>query len=187
MRLSLLAVLLWSLAAAAQQVNPDAALVADFEKRIDDYMKVYKTAASGLPALKPNASPEKIGHQQHELTEHLHRARKGVPQGSIFTPEIAGEFRRLLAMAMDGSAKRIQSSLRHAEPVRTKARLRVNEQYPRNVPLQSMPPTLLANLPQLPPELSYRLVGNYLALIGVKTNLIVDFMATSTQSPSAKP
>jgi hypothetical protein len=173
----ILLTLLFAALGSAQQVNPDAALIADFEKRVDEYMKLSKTAAAGLPALKPNASAEKLAHNQHELTEKIHHARKGMPQGMLFTPEISAEFRRLIKIAMaGGDAARVNSSLKHAEPVRMKARLKVNDQYPRNVPLQSMPPTLLSNLPHLPPELSYRLVSEYLVLLDVKTNLIVDFM-----------
>ena len=176
-RNSVLIMLLCAALGSAQQVNPDAALLADFQKRVDEYMKAYKAAAAGLPALKPNASAEKLVHNQHELTERMHHARKGIPQGSLFTPEISAEFRRLIKIAMGGGdAARVDASLKHAEPVRMKARLKVNEQYPREVPLQSMPPTLLSNLPPLPPELSYRLVGDYLVLIGVKTNLVVDFI-----------
>lgn len=180
MRNSLLVILLLLLlvpTCVAQQVNPDAAVIADFEKRVDEYAKVNKKAAADLPPLKPNASAEKIAHAQHELTMRIHHLRKGIPQGSMFTPEISAEFRRLIKIAMGGGdAARVNSSLKHAEPVRMKARLKVNEQYPRNIPLQSMPPTLLVNLPPLPPELSYRLIGDTLVLVSVRTNLIVDFM-----------
>ena len=54
--------------------------------------------------------------------------------------------------------------------------LRVNDSYPSKVPLQSTPPTLLMNLPKLPEELEYRLVGRSLVLRCAKGNLIVDFI-----------
>jgi hypothetical protein len=52
----------------------------------------------------------------------------------------------------------------------------VNAAYPATLPLQSTPPTLLLNLPRLPKELEYRIVGRDMALHDTVTNLIVDFI-----------
>jgi len=65
--------------------------------------------------------------------------------------------------------------LRHAEPVKP-LNLQVNDKYPEGVPLQSTPPSLLLDLPKLPPEVEYRIVGHDLVLRDVKANLIVDFV-----------
>ena len=161
----------------APGVNPDALIVQDFENRIFEYVKLHKTIEAKLPALKPTASPEKIVHHQHELAEKIHEARHGVSQGNIFTPEISTEFRRLMAITMhDGqAAAHVHTSLKHAEPVRVP--IRVNGAYPDRVPLQSTPPTLLLNLPKLPAEVEYRIVGNSLVLRDVNSNLIIDFMS----------
>jgi hypothetical protein len=51
----------------------------------------------------------------------------------------------------------------------------VNAPYPP-VPLQSTPPTLLANLPELPPGLDYRIVNRTLVLRDVQANLVLDFI-----------
>jgi hypothetical protein len=64
-------------------------------------------------------------------------------------------------------------SLEHAEPV--EGQIKVNASYPP-VPLQSMPPSLLANLPRLPAGLDYRIVGRSLVLRDVQANLILDFI-----------
>lgn len=159
----------------SQKVNPDAALIQDFQARVKDYVKLQKQEEAGLHALKPTASPEAIAHHEHELAERIRRVRHGVPQGSIFTPQIAAEFRRLIAMAMQGTnAGHVDQSLEHAEP--EKLPLRIGERYPvPGVPLQSTPPTLLLNLPPLPPELDYRVIGRALVLRDAKANLIVDF------------
>ena len=71
-------------------------------------------------------------------------------------------------------AARIQDSLQRAEPVQLE--LQVNAVYPASVPLQSTPPSLLLNLPKLPPEVDYRVVGDKLVLRDVEANLIVDFI-----------
>jgi hypothetical protein len=134
-----------------------------------------KQVEGTMPALKPTVSSEAIAHHEHELTRKIRKARQGAVQGTIFTPEIAAEFRRLIGIAMQGQdASHVHQSLRHAEPVHV--RIGANEPYPSGVPLQSTPPTLLINLPTLPPELDYRVVGNNLILRDAKANLILDFV-----------
>ena len=54
--------------------------------------------------------------------------------------------------------------------------LKVNAPYPEGVPLPTLPPNLLANLPQLPENLEYRIVDKHLILRDVDANLIVDFI-----------
>ncbi len=69
---------------------------------------------------------------------------------------------------------RVRKSLEHAEPV--EGQIKVNAPYPP-VPLQSTPPTLLANLPELPAGLDYRIVGHTLVLRDVQANLVLDFIS----------
>ena len=52
----------------------------------------------------------------------------------------------------------------------------VNGIYPTTIPLATFPPALLRKLPDLPPELEYRIVGRSLILRDVKANLIVDIL-----------
>ncbi len=42
-----------------------------------------------------------------------------------------------------------------------------------------MPPTILLNLPQLPPEVKYRFVGRNMLLVDRDTNLILDYMTNA--------
>jgi len=51
---------------------------------------------------------------------------------------------------------------------------RVNDSYPRDKPLSTMPPDLLARLPRLPEGVQYRFVGSTLILHDIKTNLVID-------------
>ena len=166
---------LTTVALAAQTVNSGAALVEDFEKRIDAYVQLRKSVESKQPQLKTTASPAEIAHREHELAHALREARKTAKEGDIFTPDIGMEIRRLIGLATQpGDGPRVRRSLRSAEPV--DLRLHVNESYPARLPLQSTPPTLLQNLPKLPPEIEYRLVGADLVLLDAKANLIVDLI-----------
>ena len=158
-------------------VNPDAALTEAFQKRVVDYVKLHNNAEAKLTRLKkPTTSPAKIQHYQHELREAIVRQRPHAIQGNIFTPEISREFQRLIGLAYQGDATTIKASMLHAEPGTRQLRVRVNRGYPSNMPLQSMPASLLSNLPPLPPELEYRAVGGDLVLRDVGANLIVDMI-----------
>ncbi len=161
--------------AAEKRANPDAAVLKDFSDRVDAYMKLRKTAEGGLPKLKPKESAAEVMQHERQLAAAIRAARPVAKQGEVFTPPIAAEFRRLITETMRGpEGARIRQSLRSAEPVR--APIEINAAYPSKVPLQSTPPTLLLNLPKLPQELRYQIVGRDLILQDEPANLVVDFI-----------
>ena len=157
-------------------VNQDAAIGSDFEKRVADYMKEHQQAVNGLNASKASDSSAKITDYQHQLCARIRSLRPQAKRGDIFTPEITSLFQRLIATAINSpDGTKIRRSYEHAEPNATRGlKLNVNEEYPDRVPLQSMPPSLLLNLPQLPKDLEYRFVGRELVLRDVPADLIVD-------------
>lgn len=157
-------------------VNQDAAIASDFEKKIADYMKLHQQAQSGLSTVKATDSAAQIAERQRELSAKIRDLRPQAKQGDIFTPEITDLFRHLIAMAINGQdGEKIRKSYAHAEPDAVRRlNLEVNQAYPDKVPLQSMPPSLLLNLPELPKELEYRFVGHELILRDIPANLIVD-------------
>lgn len=155
--------------------NLGAAALKEFDNRVNDYLKLRRIAAAALPSFKRAESAAEIAAQERRWAERIRQARPAARQGDLFTPDAAAEFRRLIGMAMQGPEKGlIQRSLKSAEPVRVA--VRVNDSYPADVPLQSVPPTLLASLPKLPPELRYDIVGHDLLLHDIGANLIVDFI-----------
>jgi hypothetical protein len=164
-----------SLAQNAPQVNADSGLIQDFQKRVGAYMQLRKDLEGRMPKLKATAEQEKISHHEGELRRAIREARKSTGQGEIFTPDISAEFHHLISMSMESGAKlHIGQSLRHAEPVHVT--LHANERYPEHLPLQSMPPSLLENLPRLPAEIEYRITGRDLILLDVKASLVVDVL-----------
>jgi hypothetical protein len=167
-------------------VNRNAAVGSDFGQRVADYMKLHQKAETGLPVPKGTESPANISEFQHQLAARITALRSNAKQGDIFTPEITALFRRLVAMAMRGAdGERIHSSLKRAEPVQG-FHLDVNQPYPDGVPLQSTPPSLLLNLPKLPKELEYRLIGRELVLRDAPANLIVDVIPNLITAPKRK-
>jgi hypothetical protein len=160
---------------AQEGVNPDALIIQDFENRVSEYAKLHKAIEAKLPSLKPTDVSKEIADHQHELARRIIEERKAAKQGDIFTARIISEFRRLIAIVMRGqNGINIRTSLAHAEPVPIE--VGINTTYPVNLPLQSTPPTLLLNLPKLPSEIDYRIVGKALFLRDVPANLIIDFM-----------
>lgn len=163
-------------------VNRDAAIGSDFEQRVASYMKIHQHAQNGLTAPKKTESAEKIPEYQHQLAAKIRELRPQAQQGDVFTPETVGLFERLIASALNGQdGEKIRKSYEHAEPAAIRGiRLEVNQTYPDGVPLQSMPPSLLLNLPALPKDLEYHFVGRELVLLDVPANLIVDVIPDVT-------
>ena len=59
--------------------------------------------------------------------------------------------------------------------------LKVNAMYPPDTPLPSTPPQVLMNLPNLPEQLEYRIVGKNLIIRDVEANIVVDFVPNAIQ------
>jgi hypothetical protein len=156
--------------------NPDSAALQDFTRGVSDYVKLHKLARSEVHGLKPTNSPDAIEHYEHRLAHRIREERSGDARGGIFTPAVSAEFRRLIAATMQApEARQILKSLRDTQPAQVPV-IRVNSMYPSGAPLQSTPPSLLLNLPSLPPEVEYRVIGHALVLRDVEANLIVDFI-----------
>lgn len=168
------------LIAAQQRVNANAAIAAKFDQKVADYMKLRQKALAGLPVPKNSGSPEHIDDFQKQLAGRIRDLRPQARQGDLFTPEVAGLFQHLVASAMRGKdGALIRTSFQRAEPLQG-GHLEVNAVYPDGLPLQSMPPSLLMNLPRLPKELDYRFVGRELILRDTQANLIVDVIPDLT-------
>jgi hypothetical protein len=179
MRLAGLLICVISAVAQNGTVNADSLVVKDFTDRVAAYVKLHNSAQAAVHRPKPTNSPEAIKEYEQGLAEQICALRKDAVQGAIFTPQIADQFRRLIGITMKGAgAVRIRESLKRAAPV-PGFTLRVNSVYPAELPLQSTPPTLLLNLPTLPKEVEYRVVGHDLLLRDVDANLIVDFITNA--------
>lgn len=151
-----------------------SALVQQFKTRANGYLAWREKNVGGAPA--PSNSPEKLDDARHELANKVRTARAGAKQGQIFTPEIAGYFRKQISATWNGPhGNEVRETLRHAEPV--KMDLQINQSYPANMPLQSTPPTLLLNLPELPKGLEYRIIDRELVLRDTDANIVVDYIA----------
>lgn len=166
---------------SGRALRQQSRIMDDFGARVTRYLAL-RTQQAGTPP-KPTNSTDKLANKEEEMRTKVRTARATAKQGDIFTPEIAGYFRHQIAATFNGfQGERIRASLRHAEPVHN-VPLAVNQPYPDGVPLQSTPPSILLNLPRLPHELEYRIVGGDLVLHDIDANLIVDFVPHAIPAP----
>ena len=162
-------------AAPQQTANPDAAIVADFQKRVKAYVDLRATLNETLPTLTETSPPEDVEQHQRALQRLIARARAGAKRGDIFTQPIRAYFRRQLARVFDGPEGRAARRLLMDENPRT-TRIQVNSRYPNGVVLSTMPPQVLLLLPPLPRQLEYRFVGEDLLLLDLQSAMVVDFI-----------
>lgn len=164
------------------KTNPDAEVLVDFKKRIDDYMALHNKLEKEAPPLKETKDPAKIKASQEGLAMKIREARKGARQGDIFTPEIRQLFRRLMYPEVKGPEGRATKAAITEESHELKSvPLKVNAEYPDSAPLMTVPPNILAALPKLPEDLEYRFVSRNMILLDTHANVIVDFVPNAIQ------
>ena len=161
---------------SAPAANPDAATLADFKQRLNKYIELQRDLADDSPPLKETSDPAKIDAAQEVLGAKLRAARKDAKPGDIFTPQARALFRRLMYPELKGEdGPETKASIGgHDKPPAVP--LKVNAEYPESAPLPTVPPNILARLPQLPEDVEYRIVGKDLILRDVDANIIVDFI-----------
>jgi hypothetical protein len=155
--------------------TPNAAILQDFQARLATYLELRKKATAKAPAPKETNDSAKIGASQDVLAATIQSMRKDAQAGDIFTPAIRAEFRRLLSPEMKGKDGRAtKQELKEDAPAAVP--FKANAKYPETAALPTMPPNLLMNMPVLPKELEYRIIGSHLILRDVDANLIVDYI-----------
>jgi hypothetical protein len=160
---------------AQTRTNPDAQLLADFQKRIDTYMDLHKRIEKESPPLKETKEPYRIQASQEVMARKIQEARKSAKPGEIFTPEVRQLFRRLMYPEMKGQeGAETKAAIKDDSPKGVP--LKVNAKYPDAAPLPTVPPNLLAALPKLPEDLEYRIINKDLILRDVHANVIVDYI-----------
>ena len=147
-------------------------LMTDFNLRVQGYAELRRSLETGLPPLKVTARPKELRARELALAERIRLARPAAVEGEFFTPPIGGEFRNLLRIQVD--AETCYSLMddnpgEFAHPI--------NGAYPKNRPLSTVPPNVLAVLPNLPDGIQYRFLGRTLVLHDTRANVILDRMA----------
>jgi hypothetical protein len=160
--------------------NPTAAALADFTKRVNDYVALHKRVASQVGELDETKSPAEIASREKNLGEAIRLARAGAKQGDLFTPEVSAIFKKVIQQESRNRSPRVREQRKDAEDEVPAFKPQVNQVYPTTFPLATFPPTLLKVLPPLPKEVEYRIVAGHLILRDTEANLIIDFISQVT-------
>jgi len=152
--------------------NPTGSAVLDFKERIQAYLKVHNDAESKVPKLKETNDPAKVHDREAALGAMIRRMRTSAREGEVF----GTSFREVLAREVRQDFLERSAADRKALMIEvpTRTRIAVNTTYPTQLPLATFPPRLLQRLPDLPPELEYRIVGRHIVLRDVTANVVVD-------------
>lgn len=161
------------------QLSPtDKVAVKRFEQRVKDYMRLRNAVKSKLPKLSKDATPQQIESYRENVEAAVRNTRTGAKHGDIFNHDGSDYIRRTLKVSFTGKDRvELRNIVFEGETATVK--VRVNYPYPEQAELIEMPPTVLLNLPQLPPEVQYRFVGRNLLLVDSETNLILDYMTNA--------
>jgi hypothetical protein len=167
---------------ATQDVNAQGAATLEFRKRIDAYVKLHNQAEGKVPDLRRTDDPKEISDREKALGQAIMTLRAGAQPGEIFAPEYEPYFVKIVQEDFKLRSAADRKALMNELPAKVK--VDINTVYPTTLPLATFPPALLAKLPDLPPELEYRIVGRSLILRDVKANLIVDILRDVVPIPS---
>ncbi len=155
----------------------DQSAVDRFNYSVDQYAQLRADIEAALGAPSVFNGLEAAQASAADLARALRIARRTAAEGDIFTPEVAHLFGRTLANALVESELDAEDLLAAMQtdteegawpPV-------VNGSFSWQLG-NIMPPSILAALPPLPPDMEYRLVGPDLVLIHLRSNLIVDIL-----------
>jgi len=144
-------------------------IMADFSTRVAAYYELRRELEKGLPPLKVTNDPAEIRSAVRALAKRIRVARADSKEGDIFTPAVSDEFRKALLVEMDANT---WAAIEDDNPGAFSHR--INDSYPEEKPLSTVPPNILAVLPSLSDDIQYRFVGRHLVLLDVRASVILD-------------
>lgn len=154
----------------AQKPSP---AVQDFLKRVERYADLRNSLEKKLQEPGDKAEPEEIRAHQLALAELIRGARSEAKEGDVLCPEAVKELKQVLKSEFQGAGgKTAKATVKESAPAPFECK--VNQAYPANAPVSTVPPDVLLKLPQLPEDIEYRFVGSNLILRDVRANIVVD-------------
>jgi hypothetical protein len=157
--------------------RPAAPVLEEFDQRVKVYTDLRASVNKGAAKGNETSKPGEIAAARKTLNAKLVAGRATAKPGDIFTPAVQAHIRAILRPEMKGvKGQNARGSIWDEGPGPEAFKVTVNAEYPKEYPLGSMPPAILAALPQLPEGLEYRFVYRHLLIRDAQANLIVDFM-----------
>jgi hypothetical protein len=135
---------------------------------------IRRDAEAPLPPLRPTTDMDSVYARRAALAETIKGARPAASQGDIVTPEVAWHLREVIQEALEGvDVAALLDDLNEGLDVPVGYRPHVHEPYPEWAS-HAMPAILLLQLPELPEDIQYRLLGRDLVLLDLRADLIID-------------
>ena len=154
------------------QANPIGTAVLGFKERVAEYIKLQHQAESKVPKLTETNDASNVQRREAELAAMIKKLRPNANEGDIFGEDFRAVLAREVRRDFLGRSAADRKAVMQEQPL--KMRLGVNMTYPTDKPLKTFPSQLLRKLPELPPELEYRIVAHHIVLRDSTANLIVD-------------
>lgn len=153
----------------------EAAAMAQFQAAIAKYMALRQRLRNEIAGPVPNSTAPELTRASDALAAAIQRARRGAREGNIFLVPVTVVVKRRVddVIRRDNLVPVLADIDDEAPTVKTPA---IHLRFPAASQMATMPPSLLAALPELPKELEYRIVGNYLVLRDVDAALILDYI-----------
>jgi hypothetical protein len=153
----------------------EAAAITQFESAIAKYMALRQRLRNEIAGPVPNSSASELNRASDSLASAIQRARAGAREGNIFVTPVTVVVKRRVddVVRRDNLGPVLANIDDESATVKTPS---IHLRFPVAAQMATMPPSLLAALPQLPKELEYRIVGNYLVLRDVDAALILDYI-----------
>ena len=151
---------------------------AEFTAKMDEYAKLRTKLQKGLPALAVTPNPREIQQAERLLAERIRAARAGAGRGDIFTEETRRAFRQMLRPVTTAATCAFVHDDNPGEWFWA-----VNAEYPKQHPVSSVPPAMLAALPRLPDDVFYRFLDTDLVLHDTKANVMLDRIENAIRCP----
>jgi hypothetical protein len=158
---------------SARAAEPD-----DFAHRCAAYQDLRAKAAKGLPKRPKDSTPEQMKGYGDLLRSRLIELRADAKPGDVLTPAV---FEVIAAVRSETAGKQGKVArdtvLGEGNPDKEGIRvpLKINARY--DAPLSTVPPDLLARLPELPENLQFRFVGKNLILYDSEAEMVVDYIS----------
>ena len=144
-------------------------IAADFSTRVRSYFDLRSDIEKELPRLKVTDDPAEIRRTVSALAQRIRVARAEARQGDIFTPAVSAKFRKVLMLETN---TRTWAAMMDDNPGEFSAR--INDSYPEQKTVSTVPAKILAVLPRLPADIEYRFLGRHLILLDTRASVIID-------------
>ena len=177
MTITIAALTLAAIVAQTAPANPQAVALNDFSKRLQAYLRLREDLGKKLEPLSPTASAADLQARQEALAAGLRNARVGAKQGDLVPVPVQKQIRET-----------VLADFRRRTPATKKAALEevpagplpgINKSYPERAALPTVPPLLLASLPELPDNLQYRFFGRHVVILDGDVEIVVDYVANA--------